>query len=229
MCQYWRKMHTCEHPSDRPYLEMCKPGYLSNTVCPDIGEDPKPRKSYFPCWYCIKSEYRAEVEAEAAAKVTKQVQKMADFRARDELRIKEERVRREARERASREREEEVRRKMERAAREERAKKEGGLWIETGSGKKGKDRKGVSATSGPLSAPPVMKTIVAREKKENVAVNVGVGEGSDRKEKEKSLDLGGRAGTWGPKKMLSPEPLLPKKILSRKENIAVRENGGTKK
>jgi hypothetical protein len=67
MCIYWKKMHTCGHPSDRPYIEMCRSGCLSNTVCPDIGQDDTPRKSHFPCYACIKSEARAETEALARA------------------------------------------------------------------------------------------------------------------------------------------------------------------
>lgn len=204
---------------------MCKSSYLNNTVCSEVTEDPEPRKSHFPCWFCIKSEYRKEVEAEAAAKATSQMQKAAEAKAREE------RVRHEAREKASREREEEARRKAEREAREEWVKKEGGLWIETGSGKKGKGRKGVSALPGPVSAPPIIRVMAVREKKGNDVTNSGVGEGGGKKEKEKekSLDLGGRAGTWGPKKTSSPESPHPKKILSRKENIATKETSEVKK
>ena len=39
----------------------------SNTVCPDISHDEEPRKSHFPCYSCIKSEARAELEAKARA------------------------------------------------------------------------------------------------------------------------------------------------------------------
>ncbi len=67
MCLYWKKLHTCDHTSDRPYIEMCRPGCLSNTVCPDIAEDPNPRPSHFPCWLCIKAEARADAEAVALA------------------------------------------------------------------------------------------------------------------------------------------------------------------
>ena len=60
MCQYWSKLHTCSHVSDRPYVEMCHPGFIANIVCKDIGTDEEPRPSYFPCYKCIKAEARAE-------------------------------------------------------------------------------------------------------------------------------------------------------------------------
>ena len=89
---------------------------------------------------------------------------------------------------------------------EERAKKEGGMWIETGSGKKAKGRKGNGALAFPVlpgSAPPVGKTFAEVGRKENQG---------GKMVKEKGGDVGGRAGTWG-----------PKKILSRKENVAVKK------
>jgi|TARA_R110002003_G_scaffold232_15_gene16848 flagellar biosynthesis GTPase FlhF len=213
MCIYWKKKHTCGHTSDRPYIEMCKAGYFSNTVCSDIGEDNKARKSHFPCWPCIKGEARAEAEANAHAEreALVKAQEARELAIREkqaaEQRAKEERIRREAREKAAREREEEARKKAIKQMEQERAKKEGGLWIETGSGKKQKGRKGGGQVSGagfptmPVSAPPVLKTFSGKDKKENA--------GSLKMSPNKGLETGGRAGTWG-----------PKKILSRKEGTA---------
>ncbi|KAF1846502.1 uncharacterized protein K460DRAFT_377685 [Cucurbitaria berberidis CBS 394.84] len=214
MCLYWKKYHTCKHVSDRLYIEMCRPGYLSNTVCPDISEDPSPRKSYFPCWSCIKAEARSDIEAqacleqEAVAKACEAKEKAIKERQAVELKAKEERVRREAKEKAIKEREEELRIKREKEEEERKARKEGGLWIETGNGKKGKGRKSGSKGSltTPVSALPVLKTVAGlKDRKENSP------------KKERSMDPGGRAGIWG-----------PKKILSRKENESIggSVNGG---
>ncbi|KAH7069072.1 hypothetical protein BKA63DRAFT_100706 [Paraphoma chrysanthemicola] len=207
MCLYWKKMHTCGHLSDRPYVEMCKPGYFSNTICSDIGEDDKPRRSHFPCWLCIKGEAHAEAEANARAQqeAVVKAQEAREVAIREKLaaeqRAKEERIRRAAREKAAREREEDAKQKAMVQMEHERAKKEGGLWIETGSGKKQKGKKGAGTGSGngfptmPASAPPVLKTFAAKDKKEN--------EGSPGKSPKKGMETGGRAGTWGPKKILS--------------------------
>jgi hypothetical protein len=215
MCIYWKKLHTCSHTSDRPYIEMCRSGCLGNTVCPDIGTDETLRNSHFPCYPCIKAEARTEIEARYYAQhdAVLKAKQARDIALREkhaaEQRAKEERIRREAREKAAREREEETRLKAMRDKEEERAKKEGGTWIETGSGKKAKGRKGNGALGFPVlphSAPPVLKTFVEREKKENDG-----GMKMSPKKDGKSVDTGGRAGTWG-----------PKKILSRKENAAVK-------
>lgn len=88
-----------------------------------------------------------------------------------EARVREERVRSEYREKAAREREEDTRRKDERDHEMEKAKKEGGLWIETGGGKKSKGRKGPLTPVTPLVVRPAIKTILTREKKENVAAS----------------------------------------------------------
>ncbi|KAF2027704.1 hypothetical protein EK21DRAFT_71432 [Setomelanomma holmii] len=214
MCLYWKKKHTCGHLSGRPYIEMCKPGYFSNAVCTDIGEDDKPRNSHFPCWPCIKGEARAEAEAnarvqhEAIAKAHEASENAIKEKQAAELRAKEERIRRVAREKAASEREEEARQKAIMQEQQERAKKEGGLWIETSSGKKQKGRKGAGTDAGfgaglpimLMSAPPVLKTFPTKDKKENE----GGAKMSPKKENS------GRAGTWG-----------PKKILSRKEGAAV--------
>jgi hypothetical protein len=214
MCLYWKKMHTCGHQSDRPYIEMCKPGILTNTVCSDIGEDDNPRHSHFPCYPCIRGEARAEAETqarlvqEAAAKAHQAREVAVRERQAAELRAKEERIRREAREKAARERAEEARIKVLKEKEEERAKQEGGRWIETASIKKGRGKKGGGAGGALVLSPAhsIMKPTNSREKKENEG-NVKL---SPEKE-GKSMDLGGRAGTWG-----------PKKILSRKENMDLK-------
>ncbi|CAO2654979.1 Nn.00g117120.m01.CDS01 [Neocucurbitaria sp. VM-36] len=210
MCLYWKKLHTCEHVSDRLYIEMCRPGYLSNTVCPDISEDPSPRTSHFPCWTCIKAEVRSDIETqaileqEAIAKANEAKEKAIKEKQAAELKLKEERVRRQAKEKAIKEREEELRIKREKEEEERRARKEGGLWIETANGKKGKGRKsgGNAGLTTPLPDPPNMKTVAGlKDRKENSP------------KKERSMDTG-RVGCWG-----------PKKILSRKENVGTNANG----
>jgi hypothetical protein len=214
MCIYWKKLYTCEHLGG-PYIEMCRPGCLSNTVCADIGDDDTVRKSHFPCYTCIKSEARAEAEAHARAEreAICKVQEALEVALREKhaavQRAKEDRIRREAREKAAREREEEARLKVMKEKEEERAKKEGGVWIETGSGKKQKGKKGgpVGFPAMPFSAPPALKTFADKEKKEND----GNAKMSPKKE-GRSVDTGGRAGVWG-----------PKKILSRKENTGTKK------
>ncbi|KAI8942910.1 hypothetical protein NX059_000949 [Plenodomus lindquistii] len=207
MCIYWRKLHTCGDISDRPYLEMCHSGVLSNTVCAGITEDPTPRKSHFPCYSCIKNEARREVEEgekerrERESEAVEAHQRALKEKRDHEQRLKEERVRREAREKAAREREEESRIKQFKEEQERKAKKDGGLWIETKKGK-GKKSGGNNVGGNPLS--PVGK-IVGRENR--AMGGAGVGAGAADKSPKKGVDPGGRAGTWG-----------PKKILSRKEN-----------
>ncbi|KAF3037035.1 hypothetical protein E8E11_001743 [Didymella keratinophila] len=208
MCRYWKKLHTCTHPSDRPYIEMCRPGFLSNTVCNDIAEDPNLRPSHFPCWTCIKAAGRADAEekrrfqdlqasaAETAHHAAIKIRREAEQKAREE------RVRREAREKAERERAVEVKVRAEKEQEAERARKEGGAWMlaEASSGKKKK--KSGSVPGSPKS--PKSPSTVAGAKKEVWKENGGAGGG-----KEKS-EASGRAGIWG-----------PKKILSRKEGAGV--------
>jgi hypothetical protein len=215
MCIYWKKLHTCGHTSDRPYIEMCRPGCLSNTVCTDIGTDEALRNSHFPCYPCIKGEVRAEAEARLHAQhdALLKANEARDIALREkyaaELRAKEERVRREAREKAAREREEENKMKAIKEKEKERAKKEGGLWVETDSGEKTKGRRGgaLNFPSLPQSVPAVLNTFADKEKKENKD-----GARMSPKKEGKATDTGGRAGTWG-----------PKKILSRKEHAALKK------
>jgi hypothetical protein len=223
MCIYWKKLHTCGHVADRPYVEMCRPGCLSNTICTDIGQDDVLRNSHFPCYPCIKGEARAEVEARAHAErdAASKAQEACDVALREKhaavQRAKEERIRRVAREKATREREEEARLKAMKEKEEERAKKEGGLWIETGSGKKQKGKKGaaIGFPAMPFSAPPALRRLADKEKKGNdggAKMSANMSATMSPTKEGKSVDTGGRAGIWG-----------PKKILSRKENTAVKK------
>lgn len=215
MCQYWKKLHTCTHPSDRPYIEMCRSGFLSNTVCPDIDEDPVPRPSHFPCWICIKAMSRADADErrrreylqasavenarEAAAKAKFEIDKKA----------REERVRRDARENAERERVAEMKGRAEREKEVERARREGGAWklAEAGSGKK---KKKGSVAGSPAS--PASPSMVDGVKKDVYKENGNAGGGKTVARDEQS-EASGRAGVWG-----------PKKILSRKEGAGVLPN-----
>jgi hypothetical protein len=213
MCIYWKKLHTCGHASDRPYIEMCRPGCLSNTVCPTISTEPTTeietfRASHFPCYPCIKAEVRAEAEERLRAEYNQNIQRAkAVQRAEAVQREKQERVRREAREKAAKEREEEARMKAEREKEEEKAKREGGAWIESG-GKKGKKAKGFPVMPMMHSGTAVGK---AFGEKENVKEN----DRGAKMELEKGEDTGGRAGMWG-----------PNRILSRKEGVGARQGQG---
>jgi hypothetical protein len=219
MCLYWKKLHTCTHLSDRPYIEMCRAGFLSNTVCPDISEDDSPRPSHFPCYSCIKLEARAETEAQVRfeqhefAKAYEARERAVREKQAAELRAKEERVRREARDKAAREREAEQRVKREKEEAERRAKKEGGTWIETSGGKKPKGKRS-GGGSGPASTPATplnpLSTLKMAAVPKNIKETAGNAGGGERMSPKKGrVDPGGRAGTWG-----------PKKILSRQENVA---------
>lgn len=208
-------MHTCGDLSDRPYIEMCRSGCLSNTVCSDISTDDTPRKSHFPCYPCIKNEARLEAEERLKAQFTaaQNAQKERETAIREkqlaEQKAKEERVRREAREKALKEREEEAKIKAEKEMEDERVKKEGGPWMETGSGKKSKSRKGMAFGFPvlPSSAPPTVRTFAEKERN-----GANVGARMSPKKEGKSPETSGRAGVWG-----------PTKILSRKENMAVKK------
>jgi hypothetical protein len=202
MCRYWKKLHTCAHLSDRPYIDMCRPGLLTNTVCPDISEDPQPRPSHFPCYPCIKVEARAELEAQlqyeqaAIAKAYEAREHAVKEKQAAELRAREERIRREAREKAAREREAEQRAKGEKEKDERKARKEGGTWIETAGGKKTRGKK---SGNGSMSASPGVKVAASpRNNKENGGINVGLSPNMGH-----GVDSGGRAGTRGPKKILT--------------------------
>lgn len=217
MCLYWKKMHTCGHPSDRPYIEMCRPGMVSNIVCPGIKEDSQYRPSHFPCYQCIKAEARAEIEAQARMeqdaiiKANQACEQAIKARQAAELKVKEERIRREAREKAAREREAEERAKREKEEEELRARKEGGLWIESSANKKYRVRKTAGGDNVMGSPTRLLNSLSVsgmatgpKNTKDNGNVNSDGGG-----LKSTSVGSGGRAGVWG-----------PKKILTRQENNA---------
>jgi len=190
---------------------MCRPGFLSNTVCPDIGEDDQPRPSHFPCYPCIKLEARAETEAQARleqdaiAKAYEARERAVKEKLAAELRAKEERVRREARDKAAKERETEQRAKREKEEQERKVRNEGGAWIETSGNTKPKSKKSGSVTGFPVAAqnmPTVIKVVTAPK---NTKENSGTGGhgGEKMSPKNSRADPGGRAGTWGPRKILS--------------------------
>lgn len=113
-----------------------------------------------------------------------------------EKRAKEERVRKEAKEKAERERVREQKARLEKEKEAEKAKKEGGPWVlaEAGSGKK----KGKTMSVSPAS-PSSPSNFTGAAKKEMWKENAKtVWNGS-----EKGADPSGRAGTWGPKRILS--------------------------
>ena len=214
MCQYWSKLHTCSHVSDRPYVEMCHPGFIANIVCKDIGTDEEPRPSYFPCYKCIKAEARAETlervaQERAAVLAAEAAREQADkVKAETEKRVREERVRREAREKADHERAAEIRVKAEREADREKAKKEGGVWTLAeahGGRKKNKGRGSVPNSPSPTSTSFPMGALKKDAWKENSGKTAAAWA-----EGEKASNLSGRAGAWPP----------PKKILSRKDGAA---------
>lgn len=156
----------------------------------------------------LKAEFAAVQKAEKESDIAVREKQLA------EQKLKEERVRREAREKAAREREEEARIKAEKEKEEERVKKEGGAWMEMGSGKKAKGRKNTGMAFGfqvlPSSAPPTVKTFAEREKQNGASRGVKM----SPKNEGKSPEASGRAGVWGP---------MPTKILSRKENVAMKK------
>lgn len=133
---------------------------------------------------------RAEAEERMRVEYTVAQNKVEQAQRAEQV-LRAERVRKEAREKAAKEREEEKRAREMREKEEEVAKREGGVWIESG-GKKAKGKKGFAVM-------PMGYAGKAGEKKENVG---------ESPKKDSGEDKGGRAGTWG-----------PKRILSRKEGI----------
>ena len=214
MCQYWKKLHTCAHQSDWRYIEMCHPGFITNTVCKDIGDmEPGERPSYFPCWLCIKTEARAEImerlaQEQAEAKAAEAAREQAArFKMENDKRVREERVRREAREKADRERATEMKVRAEREAEREKAKKEGGAWTLAESHGRGKKNKGRgSVPNSPSSFGPSF----AMGAPKRDAWKENSGKTAAAWSEEKSANVSGRAGAWPP----------PKKILSRHDGAA---------
>lgn len=199
MCQYYKKRHTCDHESDRPYVEWCRDGIIGHAICHDISEDLERRRSHFPCYPCIKQmareeiEQKAKAEQDAAAKAEQDRLQEVKAKQLAERKVNEDKIRREAALKAAREREEELRIKKEKDELERQAKKEGGAWIESGS-KKGKNKKIGTGSPGTAFQGFTM------DKKTTASKTVSP-------KKDQQLHISGRAGVWG-----------PKKILSRKEN-----------
>lgn len=203
---------------------MCRPGFLSNTVCPDISEDPVLRPSHFPCWSCIKALGRADAEGKrqceyllaSAAESAREMAVKSKMEA--EKRAREERARREAREKAERERAAEMEMRAEREKEAERARREGGLWVlaEAGSGKK-KKKKGIVPGS---PASPASPSTVMGEKKDAWKEN------KTAWRDDRSVEASGRAGVWGPKKILSRKEGAG--ILANRTDASIDTNG-TKK
>ena len=189
---------------------MCRPGFLSNTVCPTISENPSPRPSHFPCWPCIKLSAHTEAvdkraHAHALATAANNARELVlKDKLESEKRAREERVRREAREKAERERAAEQKMRVEREKEVERARKEGGMWMlaEAGSGKKKKGKGGAGGHPGGLASP-------GSPGSPSAVVGVGASKKEAWKENVKGAEERGRAGIWG-----------PKQILSRKEGAA---------
>ncbi|KAH6613907.1 hypothetical protein C7974DRAFT_443778 [Boeremia exigua] len=208
MCRYRKKLHTCTHLSDRPYIELCRPGFTTNTVCASISTS-EPRRSHFPCWQCIKTMARAEA-LEALEAAERRVA-AADQAARLKVEMeKRERVRREARERAEHERAVEGERRGEREREVERVRREGAAWVVAEAGRGGRKKGRGGAVGSPGAAFGVVKkeVEVAREGAKE-GVKTGLKENGKVGWKEEKSEVGGRAGVWG-----------PKKILSRKEGAA---------
>lgn len=217
MCQYYKKLHTCNCLS-QTYLEMCRAGILSNTVCrpldPPSENKADARKSYFACYECLCKEVRKEDQErlQRQMQMEQENKKMAEMQLKmdriAEKQAKKDRVRREyaQKARAEREREEQEQEKLKAEA--ERAKKEGGLWIDAGaSRKRGRKGGGGVGMAALRSAPPAPLGATAGWK---------MGE-FGRKEAEApktstGVDPGGRAGVWG--------PVAPKRILTNPEREA---------
>ncbi|OCK77503.1 hypothetical protein K432DRAFT_118319 [Lepidopterella palustris CBS 459.81] len=61
MCQKRAKIFTCGCQGD-PRLEACRSAIIANSCCEDIPIGPE-RKSYFPCYNCIRKEVTEEKKA----------------------------------------------------------------------------------------------------------------------------------------------------------------------
>lgn len=120
------------------------------------------------------------------------------------MRNREERVRREAREKAERERVVEGRMRAEQAREAEQVRSEGGKWMvaEAGSGRKKKGKGG--GLVSPLNNGGVGSKGAAASTSSGGPANNSHGLAKKQfKENERSAESSGRAGTWGPKKILS--------------------------
>jgi hypothetical protein len=166
MCNYWTKKYLCGCDS-HVFRERCQVGLRSDGVCDVMKREDEPRKSHFQCYDCIKGEVEQEKQhaAQFAQLAEKDRNKLEEQRRKEADKARQLQVRAEAAARAKRENDEAQRRAQDQKAEAERAKREGGLWVDAGSTKKGKGRKASGGGSmrglpdtrlppTPVSAPP---------------------------------------------------------------------------
>jgi hypothetical protein len=228
MCLYWKKVYLCDCIS-HVFRDRCPPCLRSeaNDKCNTEEVEEAPRKSYFKCFECLIKEDKAEKEAKR-----EEAQKVADELVDKEEKARLEQLRREEKEKADREEQEEIRRKRDLKAQQERAKRESGVWQETVYARRGKGRRGAAGMGSlpqtPFTAKPVagFKTgagtygvLNSQDPSKDMAMvtstevkgdeNKDVKDENKTEKKGKSVDLGGRAGRWGPssspKTILKPE------------------------
>ncbi|KAF2661067.1 hypothetical protein K491DRAFT_711316 [Lophiostoma macrostomum CBS 122681] len=160
MCNYWTKKYLCGCDS-HVFRNRCPIGLRSDVVCDIMDREDEPHKSYFQCFDCIKREVEQEkIQAARTAQLAEKDRRKAEEQSKkDADKARQVQIRAEAEVRAQRERDEEVRRARDRKAEAERAKREGGAWVDAGSSKKGRGRKGtggvnVRGGNGDASLPP---------------------------------------------------------------------------
>jgi len=155
---------------------------------------------------------QAEQQLAEAVKKAEEDRREAKRKA-DEL-AKRERVRKDAEAKAQRERDEDARKERDRKAEIERQRREGGAWesVDKSAGRRGKGRKGTTAGggSGPGTPTPVPTPIIllTREKGNLAGSPKGLKAPSQASAPDTALasvDLGGRAGRWGPAKKIVKE------------------------
>lgn len=141
MCLLWKKVYLCGCSSHlfRERCTACLRSGGDNCDHPQYATDP--RKSHFKCYDCLKDEDIAEKQAVINAAM-ESAKKAEEQRKKEAEKARLEKIRRDAELRAQRERDEEARIDRDKKAEMERAKREGGPWVESGSTKKGKGRKG---------------------------------------------------------------------------------------
>jgi hypothetical protein len=188
---------------------MCRPGILSSTICSPLDDPPTDpsqcRKSFFPCYDCIRVEAARDKQTEAEQRIAKLKERDEEAKRvwERELQVRKERVRREAVEKAEREKREEDVFQQARRVEAEKVRREGGLWIDAGSTRR-KGRKGVACGGGggagggggPVHDTPRSAPAVA----EGGSMGRRMGEFAKDVEPPKTatgVGGGGRAGTWG--------------------------------
>ncbi|KAF2709131.1 hypothetical protein K504DRAFT_381165 [Pleomassaria siparia CBS 279.74] len=208
MCLYWHKGYMCGCISGR-HLDQCREALFTREICTEVGLEATPRKSYFPCYDCIRAEVYQERDAEAraaAAAATAAKNAQEDKRIADELAremVRKEKLRKDAEARAQRERDEEAKKERDRKADIERQRREGGAWMEASTGRKGKGRKHNGQSGGALGPGPGSPTSMMAMKGAGAA-SLAKSSGSPAKgltpntNVPAGVDPGGRAGRWGP-------------------------------